>query len=515
MTGRTILQYEIVEKLGAGGMGEIYKARDSRLNRFVAVKVLTRGSAADPERRRRFVQEAQAASSLNHPNIITIHDIVQTEAGEFMVMEFVAGRTLGERIPAGGLGVPDTVRYALQMADALEAAHKAGIVHRDLKPANVMVTDSGLVKILDFGLAKLNSHTGSPSLTDATQTFAASALTMEGSILGTVSYMSPEQAEGKKVDPRSDIFSFGLVLYEMVTGRKAFSADSAISTLSAILRDEARPIAEIVGGVPPELDLLIHRCLRKDPNGRWQSMQEVRGELAAIKQRLDSGAIVSPGAGTPAAPAKRPHSRLIWALLALVAVGVAAAIGISMTHRISPAPAAAPAPIAVAPPVPAPAAAPPAPEPMVAPAPAVNAKPAPATVPTRTVAIPEGIPFAIELTEDVPADAAPGHPLRFKASKDVKIGDAVVIAQGAAVSGEIVETGKKKFLGRAGKPTYRLTEAAAADGSKVKIRALPGRRVDARPLEPMGNTPSKLLAAPAGSEFLAYFDADQSVKVKR
>ena len=247
MVGRTISHYQILEKLGAGGMGQIYKAQDTRLNRVVAIKALTRMDSGDSDRRRRFIQEAQAASSLNHPNIITIYDIVSEGGDEFMVMEYVNGKTLGDLLPPGGLGVSAALADAIQIADALEAAHAAGIVHRDLKPANIMVTGTGLVKVLDFGLAKLTfagrAASGAVSGTDETQSVVAASLTTQGSILGTVSYMSPEQAQSKRVDRRSDIFSFGLVLYEMVTGSKAFASDSAISTLSAILRDEARPIA--------------------------------------------------------------------------------------------------------------------------------------------------------------------------------------------------------------------------------------------------------------------------------
>src|SRR5271170_2655201 len=226
-------------------MGEIYKAQDTKLNRFVAIKVLSTASSGEPERRRRFIQEAQAASALNHPNIITIHDIVSQGDSEFMVMEFVAGKTLVDLIPKGGLRLPQALKYAVQITDALTAAHAAGIVHRDLKPANVMVTASGLVKILDFGLAKLTDRGGPMSSGENTQTIGEAPLTVEGSIMGTLSYMSPEQAQGKKVDARSDIFSFGLVLYEMVTGTRAFAGENALSTLSAILRDEAKPINDI------------------------------------------------------------------------------------------------------------------------------------------------------------------------------------------------------------------------------------------------------------------------------
>ena len=325
MVGRTVHQYQFLEKLGSGGMGDIYKAQDTRLGRFVAIKVLTHSATGDPERRKRFIQEAQAASALNHPNIITIHDIVSDEGGEFMVMEYVAGKTLVDLIPKGGLRVPQALKYAVQMADALQTAHQAGIVHRDLKPANVMVTEAGLVKILDFGLAKLTDRgplsqmNAGPS--DETQTINEAPLTVEGSIIGTVSYMSPEQAQGKKVDTRSDIFSFGVVLYEMVTGVRAFEGESALSTLSAILRDEVRPISQTAPDVPPQFEMVISRCLRKQPDDRLQTMKDVQMALSALKHESDSGllyrarlseiqppAAAASASGAAPAPAKRPDA---------------------------------------------------------------------------------------------------------------------------------------------------------------------------------------------------------------
>ncbi len=326
MTGRVVSHYQFLEKLGAGGMGDIYKAQDSRLNRFVAVKVLSSASAGDPDRRRRFIQEAQAASGLNHPNIITIYDIVNEPDGDFMVMEFVSGKTLVDLIPKGGLRAAQALKYGVQMADALSAAHAAGIVHRDIKPGNVMVTDSGLVKILDFGLAKLTDRGGPSSVIgDNTQTIAEAPLTVEGSIIGTVSYMSPEQAQGKKVDTRSDIFSFGVVFYEMLTGQRAFSGDSALSTLSAILRDEHKPMIEVAPDVPPQLELLISRCLRKNPDERWQSMKDVLAALAALKHESDSGQLyrsriqaVDLGARAAAPPAKKSSLPLIGVIAATV-----------------------------------------------------------------------------------------------------------------------------------------------------------------------------------------------------
>ena len=292
MVGRKVGQYQFLEKLGAGGMGEIYKAQDTRLGRIVAIKVLPSAKSGDPERRRRFLQEAQAASGLNHPNIITIHDIVSEGDTEFMVMEYVAGRTLNDLIPKGGLRVPQALKYGLQMSDALHAAHAAGIVHRDLKPANVMVTESGLVKVLDFGLAKLTDQGGMTSIGEDAETIAATTpLTVEGSILGTVSYMSPEQAQGKKIDTRSDIFSFGAVFYEMLTGLRAFEGESSLSTLSAILRDDVKPMIEVAPDVPPQLEEIIHQCLRKLPDDRLQTMRDVQAALAMLKRESDSGTL--------------------------------------------------------------------------------------------------------------------------------------------------------------------------------------------------------------------------------
>src|SRR5438270_417628 len=235
MVGRTISHYEILEKVGEGGMGVVYKALDGRLDRLVALKVLPPQKVADSDRKRRFVQEAKAASALNHPNIITIYDIGSADGIDFIAMEFVAGKTLDRCIPRHGWRLDEALKYSVQIADALVAAHKAGIVHRDLKPGNVMVTEHGLVKVLDFGLAKLTESTA-PA--DEATTRMLKPTTEEGAIVGTVSYMSPEQAEGKKVDARSDIFSFGAVLYEMVTGRRAFQGDSRLATLTAILHGE-------------------------------------------------------------------------------------------------------------------------------------------------------------------------------------------------------------------------------------------------------------------------------------
>jgi len=293
MVGKKILHYQLIDKIGAGGMGEIYKAQDSRLNRLVAVKILSPGLSTDPERKRRFFQEAQAASALNHPNIITLYDIVSEGDMQCIVMEYIGGKTLRDLTPAGGLPPPQALQYAAQIASALTAAHAAHIIHRDLKPSNIMVTASGLIKVLDFGLAKwvdsgMSGQTGEQSTMET-------ALTREGSIIGTVSYMSPEQAEGKRVDARSDIFSFGSVLYEMLTGRRAFEGRSGISTLSAILRDDVKPIYETAPAVPPMLEQIVLRCLPKEPAARWQSMKEIESALLVLQRQLDpEGHFASP-----------------------------------------------------------------------------------------------------------------------------------------------------------------------------------------------------------------------------
>ena len=332
MVGKTVHHYQFLEKLGAGGMGEIWKAQDTRLNRFVAVKILTNVSAGDPERRRRFIQEAQAASALNHPNIITIHDIISEGDAEYMVMEWVQGKTLIDLIPKGGLRVPQVLKYAVQMTDALQVAHAAGIIHRDLKPGNVMVTETGLVRGPDFGLAKLTDNSPLSQTTgqlgnDVTRTIAEAPLTVEGSIIGTVSYMSPEQAQGKRVDSRSDIFSFAVVLYEMVTGTRAFSGDSALSTLSAILRDEVRPIPEIAPDTPPQLEQVIHRCLRKHPDQRFQTMKEVQVALGALKHESDSGMLYRTRAGMEPWPKAKRSSTVPLMAGVGAAVAVLAIVG--------------------------------------------------------------------------------------------------------------------------------------------------------------------------------------------
>ena len=324
MIGQTLGHYRIEAKLGEGGMGVVYKARDLHLDRLVAVKVLLPEAVANPERRRRFVQEAKSASALNHPNIIHVYDIDTANGVDFIAMEFVEGKTLDELIGRKGLPVREALKYAVQIADALAAAHGSGITHRDIKPGNIMVGERGLVKVLDFGLAKLTQL-------DDTDDFGATrtmqARTEEGAIIGTVAYMSPEQAEGKKVDARSDIFSFGSVLYEMVTGRRAFQGDTKMSILAAILNREPASTAE-AAAVPRDLERIIERCLRKDLARRFQSMADLKVSLEDVQE----------DAPVPVAPAPQPARW--WAIAAALTAALLLGIGVGwrVWHSTAPPP---------------------------------------------------------------------------------------------------------------------------------------------------------------------------------
>jgi serine/threonine-protein kinase len=655
MIGKKLLHYQLIDKIGAGGMGEIYKAQDSRLNRLVAVKILSPGMSTDPERKRRFFQEAQAASALNHPNIITLYDIVSEGDMQCIVMEYISGKTLRDLTPAGGLSPALALQYAAQIASALTVAHAAGIIHRDLKPSNIMVTTSGLIKVLDFGLAKWVDSGMSGQTAD--QSTMEPALTREGSIIGTVSYMSPEQAEGKRVDARSDIFSFGSVLYEMLTGKRAFEGRSGISTLSAILRDDVKPINESAPDVPPLLEQIVLRCLPKDPAARWQSMKEIEGTLLTLQRQLDpeghfaspipsgqpplvsapseasftaavspltpaavasaagasearigsvpppkvtapvngpaksngpsksgppktptSAARQPPAAGLrPATRSSRDSQKLLVLMLGLVGVILVAAAGATgwywwRSHQasaariaaaiVSPVAATPPAPVQVAPPpaetaapatpapsdnvlkpakpvrpakpktdatvktvAPAPApviTTPPLQAPVATPAPAPTApppKPAPKPVVATPVTVSDALPFAINLAEDVPADAPEGQPIRFTVTEGLDIGDNTIIAKGATVTGLVAGETGKKFLGIGGhKLRFRLTQAEAVDGRKLTVRAIAGKSEDGPALRSFdtakGSRP-KGYAALHGAMYIGYIDGDQIVSVRK
>lgn len=315
--GDTLGPYEIVTQAGEGGMGIVYKARDTRLNRFVAIKVLPAGKDFDQDRRLRFLREAQAASALSHPHIVTIYDIGRAGDADYIAMEFVDGTTLDSAIPPNGMKLADLLRYAVQVTDAMDAAHREGIVHRDLKPGNIMVTAAGQVKILDFGLAKVTA----PALSADDATLSLRPRTLAGAVMGTAAYMSPEQAEGKPVDARSDIFSLGVILYEMATGRRAFSGDSTASILSAVLRDDPPPVNTVRADLPAELNRLIVRCLRKDPARRFQTAADLKVALQELKEESASGSLTSQTlpASLPPPPARKKYFPLALGAVAILA----------------------------------------------------------------------------------------------------------------------------------------------------------------------------------------------------
>src|ERR1700676_839805 len=308
--------YEIVSSLGAGGMGEVYRARDQSLDREVAIKVLPKELASDPDRLRRFEQEARAAAALNHPNILAVYGFSSTEDhAPYLIAELLQGQTLRERLQQGEIAVRKTVEFALQTARGLAAAHARGIVHRDLKPENLFLTRDGVVKILDFGLAKLTG----PVATGPQGSVATVSVTEPGVVLGTVGYMSPEQVRGLALDYRTDIFSLGAILYEMLSGRRAFQGTTAADTMSAILKEEPAELSSTGRNLPPALGRIVHRCLEKDPVERFQSAHDLAFNLELVS-RDESGS----GAAM-ALPAGKSRRSLIAALVALVVIGAAGA----------------------------------------------------------------------------------------------------------------------------------------------------------------------------------------------
>src|SRR3954470_5938255 len=276
-SGTKIGPYEIQAPLGAGGMGEVYRAQDTRLDRAVAVKVLPSSFAFDPDRLRRFEQEARSVAALNHPNILSVHDMGTHEGTPYMVCELLEGETLRERLRDAVLSSRKAVEYGIQIAHGLAAAHEKGIIHRDLKPENIFVTKDGRVKLLDFGLAKptavATAAGNSPTMTVGSEA---------GSVLGTVGYMSPEQVRGKAADQRSDLFSFGVVLYEMIAGKRAFTGDSSVEVMNAILKSDPPELSSSDRNVPTALDRIVRRCLEKNPEERFQSARDVAFALDAV-----------------------------------------------------------------------------------------------------------------------------------------------------------------------------------------------------------------------------------------
>ncbi len=287
MTSELISHYRIISKIGAGGMGEVYLAEDTRLDRKVALKLLPEEFTRSEDRLRRFTQEARSASALNHPNIITIYDIGQAGASHFIATEFIEGHTLRQHMKRSAMTVGELLDVAVQTASALNAAHQAGIVHRDIKPENIMIRPDGYVKVLDFGLAKLVEPTSTSTSADTQAPTIARTATEPGLLLGTLGYMSPEQARGKEVDARTDVFSFGVLLYEAVTGRSPFEGETTSDIIASILRSEPQPISFFLPEAPTELQRIISKALRKDKEERYQTMKDMLVDLKSLKQALE------------------------------------------------------------------------------------------------------------------------------------------------------------------------------------------------------------------------------------
>jgi Tol biopolymer transport system component len=338
MIGRTLSHYKILEKLGSGGMGEVYVAEDTALGREVALKVLPPEMAESPERRKLFEREARAVAALNHPNIVTIHSVEQAEGVHFITMERVLGKTLYDIIrSAGPLPSRNILNIAVQVAEGLAEAHSKNLIHRDLKPQNVMVTDEGRAKILDFGLAKaLYPSQQEHAVTSEAETISA-GLRREGKVVGTVAYMSPEQTLGKEVDSRSDVFSFGTMLYEMASGRRPFKGDTVTSTIAKILEAEPAPLGELRPDVPFDLVRIVRRCLQKDPDDRYNDTRDLVVDLKDLQQEVSSGTVsrasgaIAEGTGAAlpwSALGKRQRRKLVFGTLGILALLTTVAAGV-------------------------------------------------------------------------------------------------------------------------------------------------------------------------------------------
>ena len=312
--GTRLGPYEIVAPLGAGGMGEVYRAKDTRLGRDVAVKVLAKHLSSNPEIRARFEREAKTVSSLNHPNICTLHDVGREGETDYLVMELIEGETLAQRLAKGALPLADVLKFGAQIADALDRAHRAGVMHRDLKPGNVMLTKSG-AKLMDFGLARASGLDAVSEMTSSPT--VAGPLTAEGTILGTFQYMAPEQLEGQEADARADLWALGCVLYEMATGRRAFEGKSQASLIAAVMQTQPAPVSQVSSMSPPALDRLVQSCLAKDAADRIQSAHDVKLQLDWIAEGGSQA-----GVAAPVAARRKSRERVAWAL---AGAGLAAA----------------------------------------------------------------------------------------------------------------------------------------------------------------------------------------------
>jgi hypothetical protein len=325
--GTKLGPYEIAAPLGAGGMGEVYRARDTRLDRTVAIKVLPAHLSSNPARRQRFEREARAVASLNHPHICVLHDIGTQDGVDFLVLEYLEGETLAHRLEPGPMPTQELLKIATEVSDALDKAHRQGVTHRDIKPGNIMLVRSG-AKLLDFGLAKPAATPASATLT--AMATASQPLTAEGTIVGTFQYMAPEQLEGKEADARSDIFSFGAVLYEMATGKKAFQGKTTASVIAAVLASEPAPISTLQPMTPPALDRVVKTCLAKDPDERFQSAHDLNLQLKWIAEAGSQA-----GVPAPFVARRKSREKIAWALagvfLAAAAVGVAAYLRLART----------------------------------------------------------------------------------------------------------------------------------------------------------------------------------------
>ena len=324
--GDRLGSYEVLAAIGAGGMGEVYRARDPRLGREVAIKILPAAYASDADRLRRFEQEARAASALNHPNILTIYDVGTADGSPYLVSELLEGQTLRQRMAGTPLSSWRAVDYARQIAHGLAATHEKGILHRDLKPENVFITKDERVKILDFGLAKLGASRAGGE--DFTQAQTVPGATEPGLVLGTVGYMSPEQVRGLTTDARSDIFSFGAIVYEMIAGRRAFSRESSVETMNAILAAEPPELSSAGGGVSPGIERIVRHCLEKSPEARFQSVRDLAFALGEVASG-GASAVRSAGA-EPVASRSRPAIQIaavVTAVVALLLILVVANVG--------------------------------------------------------------------------------------------------------------------------------------------------------------------------------------------